>query len=236
MNDEILSLLHASSHAIAFTGAGVSTLSGIPDFRGKNGLYQNPENEKIFSLEVFLEDPSLYYRSCASMLYAEHHASASLVHRQLAAWESEGLLKALITQNIDCLHQAAGSKRVMELHGSPDQHHCLSCGEFFDYPTMKKRVQAGDIPPRCACGGSIKPDITFFGENLPEEAFSAGMTEAYQADLILVLGTSLTVFPAAQIPLMAVKEGAKLIIVNDQETSLDSLAALVLRSLEEAFA
>lgn len=235
MNPELEALVVSARHLVAFTGAGVSTLSGLPDFRGKNGLYADPDAWKIFDLDTFLDDPGVYYRGARSMLYSPHDLSASLVHLTLAQWQAQGRLAALITQNVDLLHQKAGSTDVIEVHGSPQVHHCLACGARYSYLDIAARVQLDDNPPWCTCGGAIKPDITFFGEPLPEGAFERARRQAAQADVFLVLGTSLTVFPAASLPRFCLRAGGRVVIVNDQPTDLDDQATLVLRDLQEAF-
>ena len=235
MHSQLQELVDGARHLVAFTGAGVSTLSGLQDFRGKNGLYNNPETMKVFEIDVFRRDPSVYYKGCRELLYGDHDLSSSLIHHTLARWEAEGKLEAIITQNIDLLHQKAGSKVVHEVHGSPKIHRCLLCDETFAYAIIQARVQAGDIPPRCSCGGIIKPDITFFGEELPAGAFHLAKRAAEKADLLLVLGTSLTVYPAASLPVRCLEAGGRVVIVNDQPTDLDHRAVLVLRDLEAAF-
>lgn len=235
MNPALAALVSGARHLVALTGAGVSTLSGLPDFRGKKGLYSDPEAWRIFDLDTFLNDQTVYYRGARSLLYGDHDLSSSLIHHTLAQWQTQGWLKALITQNVDRLHQKAGSTGVIEVHGSPEVHHCLTCGTPFPYQTVADRVRGGDIPPRCSCGGPIKPDITFFGEALPEAAFARARQESARADVLLVLGSSLTVYPAASLPELCLRNGGKVVIVNEQPTSLDSRAFLVLRDLEEAF-
>lgn len=231
---ELFQLLLSSRHAVAFTGAGVSTLSGLPAFRGPKGLYSNPDYARMFDIDLFDRDPVFFYTQGKNLLYGEGDVTSSLVHRTLADWENRGLLKAVITQNIDLLHQQAGSKKVIEVHGSPAVHRCRTCGSRSPYGEIRTRVQAGEIPPRCSCGGVFKPDITFFGENLPEMAWEQALEEASRCDLMLVLGTSLTVQPAARLPRIALGRGAKLVIINDQPTDLDQAATLRLGDLEEA--
>lgn len=235
MNQSILELLQKSQYAVAFTGAGVSTLSGLPAFRGPRGLYNDPDYLRMFDIDLFRLDPSFYYAKGKNLLYGDLDPSASLVHRRLAEWERDGLLKAVITQNIDLLHQKAGSRNVIEVHGTPDPHVCLRCGSKVSYEEIRQRVQAGEIPPRCSCSGVFKPMITFFGEPLPQKAWARAVEEVGRCDLMLVLGTSLTVQPAATLPLEAKRAGALLIIVNDQPTPLDPQADLRLWDLEEAF-
>jgi NAD-dependent deacetylase len=227
--------LREAAFPIAFTGAGVSTLSGLRDFRGKNGLYQDFDAQKIFDLDVFSRDPGFYYRRTRDFIYGLDAKKPSLVHQMLATWETQGLLKAVITQNVDYLHQRAGSRRVVEVHGSPAVHHCQVCGAVESFEAIRARLEASDSVPRCSCGGVFKPDITFFGEALPQRAWTEAEGLARQADLILVLGTSLTVHPAAALPELCVRTGGRMILVNDQPTPLDGLAWKVFRDLEETF-
>lgn len=223
------------------TGAGVSTLCGIPDFRGPDGLYRQPDAERIFDIDWFDRDPSVYYRGCADLVYGLGRFRPGPVHLALKRLEDLGLLKGIATQNIDMLHQKAGSSHVYEVHGSPLRHHCRRCGDeksFDEIVRMLADLKArfpGDSAaqvPRCACGGAYKPDITFFGEALPEAAFASAQALAEESDVFLVLGTSLTVFPAASLPRIALQAGAKVFVVNAQETSLDPYAAGVLRDLK----
>ena len=218
----------------AMTGAGVSTLCGIPDFRGPKGLYRNPDAERIFDIGWFDRDPSVYYRGCAELVYGLDGFKPGPVHLALKHLEDMGRLDGIATQNIDMLHQKAGSSNVYEVHGSPILHHCRRCGaeKTFSEVLAMLRASPGEVP-RCRCGGAYKPDITFFGESLPEAAFSAAQSLAMRSDVFLVLGTSLTVFPAGGLPRLALQGGAKVFIVNAQPTSLDPFAAGVVRSLED---
>ena len=234
---ELLSLLRSSEYTVAFTGAGVSTLAGIADFRGKNGLYNRKDidPERIFDLGYFKKDPSYYYSHSRDFIYNLEEKIPALVHTELARWEKAGLLKAVITQNIDLLHQKAGSERVIEVHGSPEPHRCLSCGKVFTFAEISETVKKGCTPACGDCGGSIKPDITFFGEMLPEKALNDAIREASNAQVMLVLGSTLVVYPAASIPMYTVRSGGKLVIVNDMETSLDNQAHLRYSDLSEVF-
>jgi len=235
MVNELESWVREARFAVAFTGAGVSTLSGLRDFRGKNGLYQDFDAQKIFDLEVFAEDPSFYYQHTRDFIYGLDAKKPSVVHQVLARWEDEGWLKAVITQNVDYLHQRAGSKKVIEVHGSPAVHRCLTCGAVESFETIRDRLAAGEIVPRCSCGGVFKPDITYFGEGLPPAAWTEAEALARKADLMLVLGTSLTVHPAAALPELCARSGGRLILVNDQPTPLDHLAWKRYPDLEAAF-
>ena len=216
------------------TGAGVSTLCGIPDFRGPQGLYRQPNAERIFDIDWFDRDPSVYYRGCRELVYGLESFTPGPVHLALKHLEDIGRLDGIATQNIDMLHQKAGSSHVYEVHGSPMLHHCRRCGAektFAEICAMIHAAEAsggdggGTFVPRCGCGGAFKPDITFFGEALPEEAFARSQELAIRADVLLVLGTSLTVYPAAGLPRLTLQRGGKVFIVNSQPTPLDEYAA-----------
>lgn len=244
MNDGLKLAMDAIASAkcvAAMTGAGISTLCGIPDFRGPNGLYKKPDAERIFDIDWFDRDPSVYYRGCRELVYGLGEFQPGPVHDALKRLEDAGKLDGIITQNIDMLHQKAGSARVYEVHGSPLVHHCRRCGKAASFDEVMNMVSAnggasalGDMYiPRCACGGVFKPDITFFGESLPEEAFMRSQELAARADLMLVLGTSLTVFPAAGLPRLTLHNGGRLVIVNAQPTPLDEYALVRLPDLLE---
>lgn len=213
------------------TGAGVSTLCGIPDFRGPQGLYKQPNAERIFDIDWFDRDPSVYYNGCAELVYGLDRFQPGPVHRALKCLEDADKLAGIATQNIDMLHQKAGSSRVYEVHGSPILHHCRRCGDEKTFDEIMEMLKAGI--PKCRCGGTYKPDITFFGESLPEEAFASAQSLAIRSDVFLVLGTSLTVFPAAGLPRLTLQVGGKVFIVNSQPTDLDAYAAGVYRDLGE---
>lgn len=210
------------------TGAGVSTLCGIPDFRGPQGLYKNPDAERIFDIDWFDRDPTIYYNGCRELVYGLGAFEPGPVHKALKILEDCGKLKGIATQNIDMLHQKAGSSNVFEVHGSPMVHYCRRCGKEKSYDEIMQMM--GTVPwkegtvPRCECGGVFKPHITFFGEALPEVAFQNAQSLAIRSDVFLVLGTSLTVFPAAGLPRLTLQAGGKVFIVNGQPTSLDDYA------------
>lgn len=233
---ELTELLKKSEHCVVFTGAGVSTLAGIKDFRGKNGIYNTAgiDADKIFDIEYFHMDPSYYYKAAKNFIYNLDMKEPAIVHTELARLEKSGIVKAVITQNIDLLHQKAGSEKVIEVHGSPAIHRCLKCSRKYSFETVAETVQK-DTVPFCSCGGKIKPDITFFGEALPPKAVEAAIREASKADLMIVLGSTLVVYPAASFPGYSVRNGGKLVIVNDMDTPLDYLAALRFRDLETVF-
>jgi len=232
---QLIDLLRASRRAVAFTGAGVSTLSGLPDFRGDQGLYKQIDGDFVFDLEVFCREPAVFFTHGRDLVYGAADHAPSLVHTECARLEHAGRLAGVVTQNIDMLHQRAGSRTVVELHGSPAWHTCIGCGRRYEFAWARERVERGEIP-RCAdCGGVAKPDITFFGELLPDGALERACDLAGAADVMLVLGSSLVVQPAASIPLVTRRTGGKLVIVNKGETPLDRYAALRYDALVAVF-
>lgn len=240
--EKLIEALKKAKHVGCLTGAGVSTLCGIPDFRGPQGLYKQKDAERIFDIDWFDRDPSIYYNGCAELVYGLDKFRPGPVHQALKHLEDLELLKGIATQNIDMLHQKAGSSNVYEVHGSPILHHCRRCGDEKTFDEILGMIKSKSEVvveqrkmqiPLCKCGGVYKPDITFFGESLPEEAFTASQSLAIKSDVFLVLGTSLTVFPAAGLPRFTLQAGGKVFIVNAQPTSLDEYAAGVYRDLGE---
>ena len=229
---ELIEAIRGAKCVGCLTGAGVSTLCGIPDFRGPQGLYKQPNAERIFDIDWFDRDPSVYYNGCAELVYGLDKFQPRPVHLALKHLEDKGKLAGIATQNIDMLHQKAGSPNVYEVHGSPILHHCRRCGDEKTFEEIMAMLKGGGIP-KCTCGGAYKPDITFFGESLPEEAFRSAQELAIRSDVFLVLGTSLKVFPAAGLPRLTLQAGGKVFIVNGQRTDLDDYAAGVYRDLAE---
>ena len=212
-----------SRRMVALTGAGVSTESGIQDFRGVDGLYhekfQYPP-ETIISHSFYLENPEYFFRFYrAKMLPLGFEPN--IAHKTLARWEAEGKLRAVVTQNIDGLHQKAGSKTVYELHGSVQRNYCTRCGKAFSAEFVR---QAPGIP-RCDCGGIVKPDVVLYEERLDADVLEKSVQAIAQADMLLVLGTSLTVYPAAG--LIRYYGGDRLVLINRDPTPYDSRADLV---------
>jgi NAD-dependent deacetylase len=233
---ELYGRIKDAKYCVALTGAGVSTLSGIRDFRGKNGLYNDMDAEKIFDIDYFMKDPSFYYRHARAFIYNINEKEASVVHVVLGELEKRGLLKALITQNIDLLHQKGGSGRVIEIHGSPSLHYCLRCaGVRMNFEDAAALVRAGELPKCPKCGRVLKPAITFFGESLPSDALRDAVEESQKADLMLILGTSLTVYPAASMPDYTLRNGGQAVIVNNMPTPLDGRAVMRFEDLGEVF-
>ena len=234
--ERLLKELRPGRKVAALTGAGISTLCGIPDFRGPQGLYKQPDAERIFDIDWFDRDPSIYYKGTSELVYGLKDFTPGPVHKALKHLEDKGILSGIATQNIDMLHQKAGSSNVWEVHGSPLWHHCRRCGRpatFEEVCAMIEGREPGFVPRCPDCSGPFKPDITFFGESLPEEAFMRAQELAIGADVMLVLGTSLTVFPAAGLPRLTLQCGGKLFIVNAQPTSLDDYAVARYGDLKE---
>ena len=222
-----------SHNIVFFGGAGVSTESGIPDFRSVDGLYHQKFDyppEEILSHSFFLHKTEEFFRFYREkMLPLE--AGPNVVHQTLARWEQEGKLKAVVTQNIDGLHQKAGSETVYELHGSVLRNYCMKCGKFF--PAEYIRDTSG--VPKCECGGTIKPDVVLYEEALDDTCVTHAVEAIKQADVLLVCGTSLTVYPAAG--LLRYYRGNKLALINRDATPQDDAADLLLHeSLGKVFA
>lgn len=219
-------MVDESRRMVFFGGAGVSTESGIPDFRSVDGLYSQQYDtppETILSHSFFLTRPEEFYRFYrAKMLPLDAQPNAA--HRKLAELEQAGRLSAVITQNIDGLHQKAGSKTVLELHGSIWRNRCMRCGKFFPPEAI---VNDPRPVPLCGCGGWIKPEVVLYEEGLDEDVLDAAISHLRRADMLLVAGTSLTVYPAAG--LLRYFRGKHLVLINRDATPMDGLAELVIR-------
>ena len=213
-----------SSRIVAFTGAGVSTESGIPDFRSVDGLYSQKFDyppETIISHSFYERNPEYFFRFYREKMLPLGF-EPNVTHKVLARWEAEGKLSAVVTQNIDGLHQKAGNKKVYELHGSVLRNYCTRCRRF--YPAEFIR-DCGGIP-KCACGGIIKPDVVLYEEGLDQDTIEKSVMAICSADLMIVAGTSLTVYPAAG--LINYYRGNRLVLINRDETPYDGSADLVL--------
>jgi len=232
---KLITKLKQAKHCVVFTGAGASTLSGIRDFRGKNGIYTEYDAEKVFSIDNFMHNPSEFYTIARTFFYNLHEKEPNIVHSECARLQQMGIVKRVITQNIDMLHQKAGSKDVIEVHGSPHTHSCLDCGKSFPYGHISEMLKTCDVPSCDSCNGLIKPDVTFFGEPLPARAIKNAVHEASSADLLLILGTTLVVYPAASLPMYTLQNNGEIVIVNNQPTPFDGHASLRYESLEEVF-
>ena len=220
---DLLGLIFRFPAPWILTGAGISTESGIPDFRSTDGLYNQKYDyppELMLSHEFFFEHTEEFYKFYRDkMLYP--NVKPNKAHYALAKLESEGKLKAVITQNIDNLHQAAGSKNVLELHGSVYRNYCIKCCKFYPLETVLNSTGV----PRCDCGGIIKPDVVLYGEQLDEEVLDKSVSAIHTADMLIVGGTSLNVYPAAG--LLHFFRGRFLVVINKTPTPADQMAALV---------
>ncbi len=227
-DEAILALKQAianSKSIVVLTGAGISVPSGIPDFRSANGLYSTPfgafSPEEMISHDFYVRHRKEFYEFYKQkMLYPSAEPNAA--HLYLAKLESEGKLSAVITQNIDGLHQKAGSKRVLELHGSVHRNYCEKCGKFFDLDYI---INSGDVP-KCSCGGSIKPDVVLYGESLDADVLMSSVNALRHADLFIVIGTSLAVYPAAG--LVDYYGGKTKVVINKSATPYDAYADIVI--------
>lgn len=219
------SWIKESSRIVFFGGAGVSTESGLKDFRSQDGLYHEKYDyppETILSHSFFFSHTAEFYRFYRDKMLCLT-AKPNAAHLALARLEQRGKLSAIVTQNIDGLHQAAGSKRVFELHGSVHRNHCLQCGKFYTAEDIERSTGV----PRCTCGGLIKPDVVLYEEGLDQKCLMGAIQAIAQADLLIVGGTSLTVYPAAG--LLQYYGGNRLVLINRDATPLDGQANLVFR-------
>lgn len=218
--------IEESENIVFFGGAGVSTESGIPDFRSVDGLYNQKFEyppEQIISHSFFLKDPSYFFRFYREKMLPLGF-EPNITHLVLAKLEQEGKLSAVITQNIDGLHQKAGSRTVFELHGSVHRNYCTKCGTFYDAQFIK---DSADVP-LCTCGGVIKPDVVLYEEQLNPNTLDSSIDAIASADMLIIAGTSLTVYPAAG--LVRYYRGNKLVLINKDETPYDYKANLVIHS------
>ena len=224
-------LIHKANRIVAFSGAGISTEAGIPDFRGKGGLWEDQKLMELMSAGGFSRDPAAFYRASLQTLPNIHRAEPTASHHLVARLEAQGKLSAVVTQNIDGLHQAAGSQTVYEIHGNFRMGRCVDCRAAYEMAAFYDRIERGEIElPLCSeCRSPIKPDVVLFGDLLPFDVWDRAVEASRSCDLMLVLGSSLIVYPAAELPKLAVMNGAKLIIVNREATDYDPMASAVIR-------
>ncbi|PIC65186.1 NAD-dependent protein deacylase [Sporosarcina sp. P13] len=216
-------LLKESKRTIVYTGAGMSTESGLPDFRSaKTGMWEMEDPSKVASVTALNQHVEQFFQFYKHRVLAAKKTGPHKGHEILAKWEQQGLINGIITQNVDGFHTMAGSNNIMELHGTLRKVHCETCGEVYG----NERYAQDDF--YCDCGGKLRPSVVLFGEMLPQEPFIQSIVESEKADLFIVLGSSLTVTPANQFPIMAKQAGAKLVIINMEPTEMDHLADLVI--------
>lgn len=224
MNEKLEKIIDESNNIVFFGGAGVSTESGIPDFRSRDGLYNQKYKyspEEILSHTFFMNNTEDFYNFYRDKII-KYDAKPNAAHIRLAELEKEGKLKAVVTQNIDGLHYDAGSKNVFELHGSIRRNHCMKCGKFFTLNYIK----SSEGVPRCECGGVIKPDVVLYEEGLDDKTVDEAVAAIQKADVLIVGGTSLTVYPAAGF--LRYYKGNHLVLINKTRTPIDDKAELAL--------
>ena len=222
--EKLKEMINRSNNIVFFGGAGVSTESGIPDFRSKDGLYNQKYKyppEEILSHDFFIENIEEFYKFYKEKMNSLKY-EPNITHKKLAMLEKQGKLKAIITQNIDGLHQKAGSKNVYELHGSIHRNYCQKCGKFYD---AKYIFETSNIP-LCSCGGIIKPDVVLYQEQLDEKVLEKSIKALEKADLLIIGGTSLTVYPASG--LIRYFRGKNIVLINKDITTFDNRANLVI--------
>lgn len=227
-----------SKQAIAFTGAGISTESGIPDYRSpETGVWETMD-QSVVSLDGFYRSPENYYKYALEMYNIRSKASPNAAHYLLAELEAKGLLQGVITQNVDSLHRKAGSERVYELHGSLREATCLHCSATYPMDGLMERVKGGELPPICdSCKGKhLKPNAVFFGEALPQDTWNEAMRLTQNSDFLIVIGSSLLVSPANTLPDVVLRSGGQLSIINLMPTPYDEKAQVVINEKVGEFA
>ena len=221
-------ILVNSEYLVAFTGAGISAESGVPTYRGEDGLWNKYDPEKTATLSGFKDDPDKFWGFIRDMAVAGD-ISPNPAHQVLADWEENNILQAIITQNIDLLHQQAGSEEVLELHGSLQTAECYGCGRKYNWQWIEEKLEENEIPVCKDCGSKkIKPNVVFFGEMLPQDTIRAAEQEARKCEVMLVIGSSLAVHPAASLPARARQTGAQLIYVNADKGERPELFDVIL--------
>lgn len=222
--------IRQADNIVAFTGAGISTPSGIPDFRSeKSGLWENVDPQRVASIYGFRKEPQAFFKWVRPLARATRDAKPNPAHYALVTLEKMGKLKAIITQNIDMLHTRAGNNNVFELHGHMRLATCINCfREYPGEPIIEKVLEDGDVPHCPECNGVLKPNVILFGEQLPYDQMMGAKKAVRNTDLCIVVGSSLEVAPASDIPLIAKRNGAKLVIINKEATVLDRFADLLI--------
>ncbi len=224
-SDMLSKWLQESNYTVVLTGAGMSTESGLPDFRSaNNGMWNKEDPSKIASTEALNKNVEQFFEFYRHRVLGLNECKPHKGHEILADWEDKDIIHSIITQNIDGFHDEAGSRNVSELHGTMKSVHCQTCGKTYGNDTYAEGIF------HCECGGKLRPSVVLFGEMLPEDAMMKAAEESEKAELFIVLGSSLTVTPANQFPLIAKQNGAKLVIVNMESTDFDIYADLVINN------
>ena len=230
LTQQIARYLEESHRAVAFTGAGISTESGVPDFRSPGGVWSKYKPVMFQDFLASADARRQYWRMKKEGYWEMRRARPNAGHQALARLEAAGKLAAVVTQNIDGLHQDAGSRRVVELHGTSRSVVCLQCEARYDPDAIQARLESGEEIPLCdRCGGPLKSATVSFGQILPQDVLSDAINLCKGTNLVLAIGSSLVVEPAASLPLQAKRDGARLVILNGTETPLDPIADVVLR-------
>lgn len=217
----LLDALARARRVVAFTGAGISAESGVPTFRGPEGIWSKFKPEELASMDAFMRNPALVWEWYAHRRTIISAVQPNAGHTALARMETRFPRFTLITQNIDNLHRRAGSRKVHELHGNIERSYCMQCGKLFPDVALPEK---GQVPSCTACGGIIRPDVVWFGEMLPEDEWEASASAAEEAEVFFSIGTSAVVYPAASLPMMAKRRGAYLVEVNTEPTPLTDVA------------
>jgi NAD-dependent deacetylase len=222
--------LRDAKYAVAFTGAGISTDSGIPDFRSHDsGMWHNADPMRVASIQGFRRNPQAFYDWVKTLARKTFNAQPNPAHEALVKLEQRGILRAVITQNIDMLHTRAGTKTIFELHGHMRELTCIQCFGIFEGDSiMRKFLEDGQVPHCSKCDGVLKPNVILFGEQLPVRELMGAKEAARQADVMIIIGSSLEVEPAADIPVLARRNGAKLIMINLEPTLIDPMSDIVI--------
>ena len=223
--------MEKASRISVLTGAGVSTLSGIQDFRGENGFYTQKgplygvSREQLFDIDFFRARPEIFYCYARDYLYPMLDKTPSIAHTALARMQKAGRIGTVYTQNIDCLHTRAHGGRVVELHGTLREHGCIDCGQLYETAKARECAESGNVPRCPVCSGLVKPKVVFFGEQLDDNDLNCAFRDAEISDILLVLGSSLTVSPVSSLPMAAKINKRSIVIVNKQPTPFDRDAA-----------
>ena len=223
--DKIARMILESKLTVVLTGAGVSTESGIPDFRSSGtGLWEKVDPMEALSVDILFKNPRKFYDVGFKILASMKEAKPNIAHIILGQMEKESLIFGIVTQNIDNLHFQAGSKNIMEVHGHIRTGHCIECEKVYEFGIIEEKVDKGEIPPHCLCGGMLRPDVILFGDNLPE-CFNKAWDISSSCDLMIVIGSSLQVGPVNHLPSLA----KRLVIINSGETMYDKKADILCR-------
>src|SRR5947209_4746413 len=228
--ERLAALIRANQPCVVLTGAGVSTESGVPDFRSPSGIWAQYDPREYATIDAFQRDPVKVWEFYARRFEVLRDAEPNAAHHALAALEEAGYVEAVVTQNIDCLHERAGSRNVIEVHGSIRTSSCLACGERISFGEVVRLLEQAPAPACPQCGSIVKPDVVMFGELLPVAAMERAAALGRSARLLVVVGSSLGVYPVADLPQETLDAGGKLAIVNEGETPFDAVAALKLET------